>query len=290
MLSAVRAGDSAAVSAGFRRRWDARLDLRFKYEGERTRLVRRRHVGPLVVQRPFHPEPGGACHVYLLHPPGGLVSGDRLSVKLCADVSAEVLVTTPAAAKFYRSSGDSAEQWVSFDVERGATVEWLPQETILFGGAKAVNRIIANVHEGGQFIAWEICCLGRPASGDFFSTGSYATSLEISVEGRPVVVERGSVSAYSEIRQKRFGLGGSRVFGSFVALSERADLVDRVREALPAETKSGVFGVTAKRNALVCRYLGSSVSRAREGFVRAWSVTRRLLLGRAEVVPRIWAT
>lgn len=59
MLSAVRAGDSAAVSADFRRRWDARLDLRFKYEGERTRLVRRRHVGPLVVQRPFHPEPGG---------------------------------------------------------------------------------------------------------------------------------------------------------------------------------------------------------------------------------------
>jgi len=291
VIATTFADGSADFSAGSPRVWDARLDLRFEFASGKTRLVRRRHVGPLLVQRPFHPEPDGACHVYLLHPPAGLVSGDRLSIHIQADRSAKVLVTTPAATKFYRSSGDSAEQRVSFEVDEGASVEWLPQETIVYGGAKAVNRIAANVQEGGEFVSWEICCLGRPASGDGFSTGQYTTSLEVSVEGQPVVVERGIVSAEAAIRKRRFGLGGSPVFGSLVAVSNRTDLAELVRAVLPRDcTESDAFGVTAKRHALVCRYVGNSVSRARDGFIRAWSVVRRTLLGRPEIIPRIWAT
>jgi len=290
MIATGSASETTGSAPQVQRVWSARLDLRFEHRAGKTRLVRRRHDGPLVVQRPFHPEPDGACHVYVLHPPAGLVSGDRLSVHVGASEAAKVLITTPAATKFYRSSGDSAKQRLSFDVQRGATVEWLPQETIVYGGAKAMNRVAANVHEGGNFVSWEICCLGRPASGDDFEKGFYATSLEVSVGGRPVVLERGVVSAQSINRRHRFGLGGSPVFGSFVALSDRTDLASLVRGVLPDDAGTEVFGVTAKRHALVCRYVGTSVSRAREGFIRAWGVVRRALLGRPEVIPRIWAT
>src|SRR3954471_15398906 len=84
--------------------WEASLDLEFATQGTRTFLARRASVGPLVVQRPFYPE-GDVCHVYVVHPPGGVVGGDRLDLNIRARSGAHALITTPAATKFYRSDG-----------------------------------------------------------------------------------------------------------------------------------------------------------------------------------------
>ena len=89
--------------------WHARLELGFRDSGTRTVLAHRRHIGPLMVQRPFYPE-GSICHVYLLHPPGGLVGGDSLTVDVDVAGGARALVTTPAAGKFYRSAQRTARQ------------------------------------------------------------------------------------------------------------------------------------------------------------------------------------
>src|SRR5689334_17836187 len=89
--------------------WRASLDLEFARSGVRTVLARRSHVGPLVVQRPFYPE-GEVCHVYLVHPPGGVVGGDTLELRARVRDGAHALVTTPAATKFYRSEGRVARQ------------------------------------------------------------------------------------------------------------------------------------------------------------------------------------
>ncbi len=82
--------------------WQAKLDLKFRQAGKRTILAERRHVGPLVVQRPFYPE-GPICHVYLVHPPGGIVGGDALSLQVDVEPQAHALLTTPAATRFYRA-------------------------------------------------------------------------------------------------------------------------------------------------------------------------------------------
>src|SRR5688572_5186707 len=88
--------------------WHAALELGFDVERGATRLGRRAHRGPLVVQRPFFPEGDGVCHVYVLHPPGGLVGGDELALDLDVDAGAHALVTTPAATKIYRTTGAPA--------------------------------------------------------------------------------------------------------------------------------------------------------------------------------------
>lgn len=85
------ADPSTAQSQG----WQAKLELGFVHQHGKTILTHRRHFGPLTVQRPFYPE-GGVCHVYVLHPPGGIVAGDQLSICGHAGEHSHALVTTPA--------------------------------------------------------------------------------------------------------------------------------------------------------------------------------------------------
>ncbi|HEX3594503.1 MAG TPA: urease accessory protein UreD [Polyangiaceae bacterium] len=280
----------AAPNTSTDRRWDARLELGFAISGTRTALVRRSHSGPLQVQRPFYPEGRGGCHVYVLHPPGGLVGGDRLTIDVTAEAGAEALLTTPAATKFYRTAGAKAEQRVSIRVAPGGVVEWLPQETIVFGGADGESAVHVDVESGGQFLGWELCCFGRPASGDRFASGRFVQRLAIRIDGTPVALERAEFDGSSGAMHRRIALAGFPVTGAFVAVTARGELAERVRAALPATTGGELFSVTSRRHALVCRYLGESAERARAGFSNAWSVVREALLGKSAHAPRIWAT
>jgi urease accessory protein len=272
------------------RHWDARLDLGFGLSGGRTALVHRSHFGPLQVQRPFYPEGAHPCHVYLLHPPGGIVGGDRLAIHVTAGAGSAALLTTPAATKFYRSGGPTAEQRVAIRVEAGASVEWLPQETIVFGGARAESSVDVDVAGDGHFLGWEITVLGRPAAGDRFERGQYVQSLAVRVNGKPIAVERARYDGASGTLHRRSALAGFPVTGTFLAVTRDAELAAKVREVLPAATNTDLFSVTGRRQVLVCRYLGESAERARSGFARAWEVLRAALHGRPSHPPRIWAT
>src|SRR6187551_1093438 len=115
--------------------WQARLELGFRATAGRTVLAHRRHIGPLMVQRPFYPE-GGICHVYLLHPPGGIVGGDSLELQVDAGQGSHALITTPAATKFYRAGPHPRAVLRQNLLVKDAVLEWLPQEAIVFDGAK----------------------------------------------------------------------------------------------------------------------------------------------------------
>src|SRR5688500_20262371 len=86
--------------------WRARLELQLGRVAGRTALTRRSHHGPLLVQRPFHPEAAGTAHVYVLHPPGGVAGGDRLEISLEDRAGGSALINTPAAPKPYPTAGE----------------------------------------------------------------------------------------------------------------------------------------------------------------------------------------
>src|SRR5437764_8953378 len=99
--------------------WQASLALGFAFQAGATRLVRRAHSGPLRVQKALYPEGPRACHVILVHPPGGVAGGDRLRVDIGLGPDTHVLATTPGAAKWYRANGRPASQTVSLRVADG---------------------------------------------------------------------------------------------------------------------------------------------------------------------------
>ncbi|HVX93535.1 MAG TPA: urease accessory protein UreD [Polyangia bacterium] len=278
--------------------WRARLELGFVREGESTRLGHRAHVGPLAVQRPFFPEGPGVCHVYLLHPPGGIVGGDRLQIDVRVAEGAHALVTTPAATKVYRTAGPGASQECTLAVAPGATLEWLPQEAIVYDGADVSLTTRVRLGAGARFLGVDVLCFGLPARRDGrFLRGRCKQSVELWHGPRPVALERGRFDGDGAVHAAGWGLAGAPVLGTFFASPAPAacdDLLDAAR-ARAAALPAGDLGAATvlgrgDASALVCRYVGASAERA-STFLRAvWADARAALLGRAPAFPRIWAT
>ncbi|NLG78050.1 MAG: urease accessory protein UreD [Xanthomonadaceae bacterium] len=265
--------------------WRADLRLRFAARGAQTHLVERSHLGPLIVQRPFYPEEG-VCHVYVLHPPGGVVGGDALSIRVNAEHGTNVLLTTPAAAKFYRSQGAIARQDQSIDIA-GACVEWLPQESIFFSGARVRSTTRVRVKGASRFIGWEIACLGLPARSDDFEAGALQLGFELEVEGVPRVIDRLRIEGDSVAPTAVWGLNGCRAIGTLLAYPATRVLIERVREYVPQDVEMALSLVD---DVLVCRALGQQAEPVRGALTRIWTISRPALMNRESLVPRIWRT
>jgi len=270
--------------------WQARLELGFRASGMRTILAHRRHVGPLQVQRPFYPDSERACHVYILHPPGGVVGGDSLTINATVERGAHALLTTPAAGKLYRSDGARAQLTQELNVADGAWLEWLPQETIAFDGALANSATRVTLAGTAGFIGWEILCLGRPAASETYSRGEFVQRFEIWRDGAPLWWERNALPGGAPALHAPWGLAGRSVVATLVAVGRAAGALPSLRELLNAEYGDGEFAVSQLRDVLVCRYLGNSAEQARAGFTAAWRLLRPALWGIDASPPRIWST
>jgi urease accessory protein len=260
-------------------------------------LARKEHEGPLAVQRPFFPEGAAVSHVYLLHPPGGIVGGDRLRIEARIDGGAHALLTTPAATKVYRTAGPPAAQECTLSVARGGVVEWLPHETILHDGADITLATRVHLGSGARFLGLDLLCFGLPARASEvgFARGRCRQQLEVWRDGRPVLLERGRFDGDGPVHGARWGLAGAPVLGTFIASpapAASADLLASLR-ARAAELPPGELAAATllgDEDALVCRYVGASAERARTFLRAAWADARPTLLGRAASPPRVWAT
>lgn len=269
--------------------WRARLQLDFERQHERTVLARRQHYGPLAVQRPFYPEPDGGCHVYLLHPPGGIVGGDHLSIEVNAASGSQCLLTTPGAGKIYRNTGEFARIDQRLVVAGNALLEWLPQETIVFSSSHSVTTIDIELSDGAGFCGWDIVCLGRPASGETFDNGVYRQRIRLWREGLPLCIEHNHFIGDSESLSAPWGLDAFTVVGTLLCAVDDIDSVRAVREAIGFADDCR-FSITQMRGVIVARYLGHSAEQAKKLFTDAWSVLRPRVFQREVVRPRVWDT
>ncbi|MDP2821302.1 MAG: urease accessory protein UreD [Sulfuritalea sp.] len=271
--------------------WQAALALGFARRGDSSILVRRNHSGPLRVQKVLYPEGPGVCHAIVLHPPAGIAGGDQLDIRIEAAEAVHALLTTPGAGKWYRSGGAQAVQTVSLKVGAGATVEWLPQESIVFSGAAARMNTDVNLEPGARFIGVETLCFGRRASGETFERGSLRLATDIRIDERLLWRERGVIDGGSALLQSPIGLAGFSVCSTvLVAGSDIEPETLRACRAVTSNEAGARCGVSALPQLFVGRYLGHSAQAAREWFVALWQLLRPALLGRPAQTPRIWNT
>lgn len=268
------------------RGWQGRIRLQFRNRDGRTIVAGREQRGPLLIQRPFHPE-GGPCHVYLLHPPGGMVGGDLLEADLDIGAGAHALVTTPGATMFYRSLGPVSNQVQQFRVVDDGVLEWLPRENIVFDGAEGTIRTRVELEGDAAFIGWETACFGRPASGERFSSGSFRQEFEVCREGRPLLLERLALRGDGDIATSPCGLRGHAVNATLVATPATRQTLEAARDSI-GEVPD--IAMTLVDGLLVARYLGPRSDIAQDLFRTIWAAVRPLVTGREPCPPRIWKT
>lgn len=299
-ISSINAQPRAAPDSGHRfdakRHWPASLSLGFRADPDNDARITRmrfcRHYGPLRVQRPFYPEGrNGCCHVYLLHPPGGVVSGDALNIEIDVGENSHTLITTPAANKLYKADSNEVawQQHTHLKVSDGGVLEWLPQETLAFNGSKGLQTLDIELSEHGKCLGWEILGLGRPASKLPFVSGRIEQRFNLTRNGRPLWIERQYIEPNHPRFKGKWGQGGATVQATFwtVGLDDPMSAVRTLRGRL---TPSDSWAVTYRREVLLIRYLGHSKNQAWELLQKAWEILRPLLAQCQASVPRIWLT
>ncbi|MFJ3317796.1 urease accessory protein UreD [Herbaspirillum huttiense] len=270
----------------------ARLALGFADDKGTTRLMRRQHFGPLRVQKPLYPEDPSICHAIIVHPPGGIVGGDQLSITAEVGERAHALLTTPGAGKWYRANGQSSRQAVRLDAAAGATLEWLPQETIFFDGADVRMEHEVTLAADAAYLGAEILCFGRTASGETFDTGAVSQRTSIRRGGKLVWFEQGRLQAEAGAMQGPLALDGQTICGTLIAVGDGMDaaLLGRLRETIGALQLEGRSGATLMKQVLIARYMGPSSLVARQWLHAAWHVLRPAVTGKDAAIPRIWNT
>lgn len=246
---------------------------------------------PLALQRPFYPEGEQVCHVVALHPPGGMVGGDRLDIDIELRDGAEALVTTPSAAKWYRGVLP-AEQQINARVAAGAHLEWLPLETIVFDRAQARQMLHVELAPNATFLGWEVTRFGRSACGETFTDGSWRATMEVWREGKPLWIDRQRLHGGSAAMRGAYGLAGHPVSATLVFIGHvlESDVIERARMLWGAGGYQGEAGATRLPEGMLCRYRGPSSADARAWFTAVWDALRRHVRGRAAQAPRIWRT
>lgn len=276
--------------------WQGTLDLRFDTANGKTLPTKSYSTSPLRIQRPFYPAAAPEnCQSVIVHTAGGMVGGDRLQMAIAAEPDTQVLVTTAAAHKVYRSQGDWAEQTIQMTVAPGAYVEWLPQELILFDGGRFQQSVRVDLAPGGVWLGWDITRFGRSARGETLRAGQWRSQTEIWQQGTPLWIDRQQLTGGSEVLNSHNGLAGYPVVGTFLLLGQSvsAEHLSQLRSQLqhpcqPASSNTGDIGITQLEQGLVVRYRGPSSQRARQYFVNIWHYLRTEILGQTAYFPRVW--
>lgn len=311
--------DLAKATYSRERNWRARINLEYADRGDKTVLKNMEFEGPLRVQRAFYPE-GKVCHSYLLHPPGGMVSGDQIDIDIKVGANAHALVTTPSAGKVYCSDSlDVAQQQqVTLSVE-GGILEWLPQENIVFDGSHARLLTTIKLNPDASLIAWDMVGLGRQAGNLPYISGKLCQGMQVYREDKPVLLERFELDDQLRLLTSQAGLMGFSQFGTLLISLPDADskadlrhqaLCELIREHLPdldnkefdnKELDNNDLGNKEPENnllaaasvtpgILIVRAFAHDAEALRNLFATLWTNLRSEAIGVEPCPPRIWFT
>lgn len=273
--------------------WHAQLDLTYCRQGDTT-LLHHQHNGPLRVFKSLYPEGPGTCHNVVVHPPGGLVAGDRLHIHVEVGDDAHALVSTPGATRFYKSAGEPASQDVVLRLAPGARLEWLPLETLAYNACQAHNRLVFELAPGAELLAWDVVGLGLPAANLPFQTGCYQQRMA----WPGVWLDQGTIDAQdTRLLDAPTGLAGHRSVGTWVwatgtamERNRRERVLDTLRAVVAKDPLARTAAITCPNDhVVVARALAPQVEPVMRLWQRLWRTWRTEAWGLGSTPPRIWA-
>ena len=233
-------------------------------------------------------DPGELLTAVLVTTSGGLAGGDCVRVGLSAGAGTAALVTSQAAEKVYRSTGPDTLLDIQVRVEADAWLEWLPQETILFDGARLNRRTELNVAPGGRLLAGECAVFGRTAHGESFTRGLLHDAWRVRCGERLIWADALRVDGDATgLLQHPAGFAGAVAHATIVYVADDAPAwLDLARDCL--DGSGSRTGVSAVAGLLLVRLLGQNAQVLRRDIARFWAGFRHGVAGWPPQVPKLW--
>jgi urease accessory protein len=260
------------------------FELRFGPDGRLQHLFQQ---APLRVLFPT-PEPGEPPLAAVVNCAGGLAGGDAMRGEARLDAGARATVSTAAAEKAYRSLGAAdARVATRLFLGSGAVLEWVPQETILFDGARLERRLRADLAPGATLLAAETLVFGRAARGERMRSGALLDGWRLhGPDGRLLWADALLLGDDpQEALAAPFGFAGAEALGTLLLAGAGAEAG---RDLLRAMAAAAPGGATLPRpGLLLARWLGSAAA-VRASMGGAIVTLRSALLGLPPRLPRLW--
>ena len=273
--------------------WHAHLSVEYTRQDSRT-VARHSHEGPLRILQTLYPEGDGVAHNVLVHPPSGLVGGDTLDIEVHARSGTHGFITTPGAARFYRSDAEPAVQRARVQMESGARLEWLPLEALAYSGCIAENHLLIDLQPGAEIMGWDVLGLGLPAAGQPFVRGTFLQHLEVTGHW----LEHGRIAALdARLMDGPLGLAGRRCLatlffacGEAIAEKRREQVLALANDAIAACDAQVIAGATAPGpNVIVVRALSGVVEPAMHLLKTIHAAWRPAVWALPAISSRLWA-
>jgi urease accessory protein len=222
------------------------------------------------------------CEAVLINTGGGMTGGDKLALDITVDEGADVVLTTQAAEKIYRSTGSDTILETNVKLERNTTLAFIPQETILFSGAHVKRSLSVDLHPDSEFIAAESVVFGRAAMGEVLGQGLFKDRWRIRRDGKLIFAEDVKLNdSISDLLMQPAIANGAKACATVVMVSNQAEArIEAARELL-TDFKSET-GVSAWNGMLVLRILSTDASLLRT------DLSHYLEWLRGTNLPRVW--
>ena len=254
-------------------------------------MTERRHTGPLQVQKPLYPEGRSVCHTVILHPPGGMAEGDAIKINVSQGPDSKTVLTSPAAAKWYKSKNKFASQAVRIRLGERAQLDWLPPENILFEHARADFRFQLELGEEASAIGWETFVFGRRAMGETWDAGVLRINSQFMNCQGLLWTEKANIAGGSRLITATQGLAGFPIAGMLWAAGSNCNqtMTEMLAPSLPF-TDTLRAGVTCLgRGILVVRAVAQKIEPLRDFMIRCWTLLRPAIHGRDSQPLRLWS-
>ena len=256
-----------------------------------TELARLYQQAPLRVLFPT-PEPGEPPTAALVNCAGGLAGGDTLTTDIMLGAGCIATLCTPAAEKIYRSLGPASTVTATLRLAAGATLEWLPQETILFDGARLHRRMTVHLAAAARLLATEMLVFGRSARGETMRSGAVLDHWRIHGPSGLLWADGLALGAgLADRLAAPLGFAGAEAMATLLlAAPDAAALLPGLRANLAKAPAAVTLAATVPRpGLLLARLLGDAVA-VRAALAAGIIALRHAALGQPARLPRLWTT
>jgi urease accessory protein len=242
----------------------------------KTRRLRVDESGSLRLRFPHsHTD---ALEGVIVNSAGGVAGGDRFSVFVAAQPHAHVTVTTAAAEKVYRASVADSLIDVRLRIAEGASVRWLPHETILFDRARLRRSIDVDLDDGASVLLTETVVFGRGAMGESVQEGALFDRWRVRRAGALIYAEtvRLDGAIAQTLRHKPVADGATALAAVFLAPADETRIAPLRDIAFASEV-----GISSWNGFAIMRLVAKDAAAIRTDL----ATTLRAL---GEPLPRLW--